>query len=107
MTDVYRQTVLALKHFTDARRRLDTAEERWDHDRYVLRDKSSLTIVAQFFRTLTSDSLGEVAREFLSAHNAYKELGSSLNYRNNDGHYPECLQILEQDHPCFCKIKID
>ena len=103
MSDVYRETILALKHFTDTRRRLDAATDAWDRCRHGVAPSNSLM---NDFYTYKSEYLGEAAREFLSAHNAYRELGSSLNYLNNDGHYSGCLHIA-LGHPCFCKAKIE
>jgi len=101
MSAVYRETILALKHFMDARRRLDAAERIWDNYRPVFNNPHP-----EIRFGLKSEYLGEVAREFLSAHNAYKRLGSSLNYRNNDGHYPNCLHVAF-GHPCYCNVKIE
>ena len=67
---------------------------------------SAPTNKSRNFNTYKSEYFGEAAREFLSAHNAYRELGSSLNYLNNDGHYSGCLHIA-LGHPCFCKTKIE
>lgn len=107
MSDVYRETILALKHFTDARRRLDAATDTWDNCRHRLLPQLDIDAGKNtFFFIYKSEYLGEAAREFLSAHNAYRELGSSLNYPNNDGHYPGCLHIA-LGHPCFCKTKIE
>lgn len=71
----YHETIAALKDFTAAQRRLDSAEKAWDDCRYGLYpqlDPDAGGFKVYFF--FKSEYLGSAAQEFLSAHNAYERL---------------------------------
>jgi hypothetical protein len=68
----YSETIQALKDFTAAKRRLDRATKEWDDRRHELEDRRDRRFR---FSLWGSDHIGEFAREFLSAHNAYERLG--------------------------------
>lgn len=73
---IYSETIAALKNFTAAQRRLDSAEKVWDDCRYSLcpqLDPDAGGFKLYFF--FNSEYLGSAAQEFLSAYNAYDRLG--------------------------------
>jgi hypothetical protein len=76
---IYSETIAALKDFTAAQRRLDAATKQWDDYRYALSPQFDVeTGRHTFFFLVKSEFIGEIAREFLSAHNAYERLGAPM-----------------------------
>ena len=71
----YHETVVALKDFRAADRRLDEAAEQWDYYRSLLCPQYDGERFSFTSLWVKPEVIGNAAQEFLSAYNAYKRLG--------------------------------